>query len=82
MVNFDNLHFGNNFLRWIKILYNTPNKIIKNNGYFSCEVKMSSGNLQGCPISALLFILSVEVMAAQIKCNNNITSITCNNVEY
>ena len=75
-------NFGNNFLRWIKILYNTPNMIIKNNGYFSREVKMSAGIRQGCPISALLFILSVEVMASQIKSNNNIKGITCDNVEY
>jgi hypothetical protein len=60
-------NFGHNFLRWIKIIYTKPSAIIKNNGWLSEEVNMSRGIRQGCPISALLFILSTEIMNANLE---------------
>ena len=36
-------------------------KVVTNNGYLSPYFKLSRGIRQGCPISALLFLLVVEV---------------------
>ena len=60
-------NFGDGCLNWIKMLYTDPNVVIKNNGYLSREIKLSTGLLQGCPISALIFILCVEIMAIKIR---------------
>ena len=51
--------FGNFFSTWIIILYNDPYLMIKNNGWLSNRIPMLKGIRQGCPLSALLFILSV-----------------------
>ena len=62
----EKLNFGENFIRWIKTLYTDPRILIKNNGWLSNEIKIERGVRQGCPISALLFILTVELLALSI----------------
>jgi hypothetical protein len=54
-------NLGKDFIRWVKILYENPTFSVKNNGWISKKVKMSRGVRQGCPLSALLFIIVVEV---------------------
>ena len=46
--------------------------MIKNNGWISRSVHPSRGIRQGCPISALLFILVVEIMAVKIRAHDDI----------
>ena len=71
-------NFGHNFIRWIKILYNDPSIIIKNNGWLSKPIKTERGIRQGCPISSLLFILAVEVMSVSIRNNPEIEGFKFN----
>jgi hypothetical protein len=47
----------------IKLLYNKPIFKIKNNGWISKSCEMERGIRQGCPVSALLFIFVVEILA-------------------
>ena len=68
-------NFGPNFLHWINVLYNKPSFVIKNNGWLSQNVSMSRGIRQGCPISALLFILSTEIMNVQIRDCPNVKGV-------
>ena len=68
-------NFGQNFIRWIKILYTNIESYISNNGYFSKSFKLSRGIRQGCPISALLFIIVAEIMALKIREDKNIMGI-------
>ncbi len=68
---------GQGFIKWVKILYNMPVIAIKNNGWISADISLSKGVRQGCPLSALLFVLAVEVMAIQIRSNNDITGFKC-----
>ena len=42
--------FGSNFIKWVKILYNSPAFCIKNNGWISREGIMKRGIRQGCPV--------------------------------
>ena len=68
-------NFKDSFINWIRVLYaNIEGKII-NNGWISQTFKINRGVRQGCPLSALLFILIVEVMASRIRSNINIHGI-------
>ena len=40
---------------------------VKNNGYTSQRFEIKRGIRQGCPVSALLFVLSVEMLATKIR---------------
>lgn len=64
--------FGQNLIKWITILYNGAFLNVKNNGWIGKKVNMNRGIRQGCPVSGLLFIIAVEIMAAKIRQNNNI----------
>ena len=59
--------FGQDFIKWIHILYNKPECMVKVNGYISEEFELKRGIRQGCPISALLFILCTEFLNKHIK---------------
>jgi hypothetical protein len=65
-------NFGENFLKWINILYNKPIFRIKNNGWVSKTCNMQRGIRQGCPISAILFLFVIEILAIDIRSNSNI----------
>ena len=54
--------------------------MIKNNGWISSAIDISRGVRQGCPISALLFIIAVELLADKIRVNNKICGINLGNV--
>ncbi len=73
--------FGQDFLKWIKILYNEPRCMVKVNGFLSEKFTMQRGIRQGCPISAMLFILCTEFMALHIKQSNETNGIEIGNQE-
>jgi exonuclease III len=60
-------NFGNNFRKWIQILYNTISSNIMCNGYISDQISPTRGLRQGCPLSALLYILTAETLACNIR---------------
>ena len=63
----DFFKFGPSFKRLIRTLYTLPVGRIKNNGYISDEFSISRGIRQGCPVSALLFILVIELFGLRIR---------------
>ena len=67
--------FGNAFINLVKMLYKNANNKIVNNGWVSNSFEISRGIRQGCPISALLYILAAEIMAERIRHNDNIRGI-------
>ena len=69
------LNFGVNFINWIKILYKNPEFVVKNNGWLSKKCSMHRGIRQGCPVSSLLFVLVVEMLAEKIRQNPEIKGI-------
>jgi len=68
-------NFGDSMQRWIRTFYNGIEANIKCNNWITCPVKMGRGIRQGCPVSALLFILAVETMAENIRKNDSIKGI-------
>ena len=75
-------NFGENFISWIKILYQNIKSCVGNNGYYSEAFDISRSVRQGCPISALLFILVAEILAISIRDNKDIQGIAINNATY
>ncbi len=73
----EKFNFGEGFRKWVKILYTKPIISIKNNGWLSHDIKLTRGVRQGCPLSALLFVLTVEVMAIKIRANTDIHGFQC-----
>jgi len=67
--------FGPSFINSVKMLYSKPEAKIKLNGWLSSPIKQTRGIRQGCPISALLFILCTEIMASAIINNKDIKGI-------
>ena len=70
--------FGDNFIRWVRLLYSdVRSSVLVNllNGYISRPFKPSRGVLQGCPLSPLLYVLSMEVLAANVRCHPDITGL-------
>ena len=56
-------------------MYNEPLLCVTNNGYASQFFQIGRGIRQGCPISALLFLLVAESMADKIRMSNKIRGI-------
>ncbi len=65
-------NFGEDFIRWINIMYTKPTFSVKNNGWLSKKTYMTRGIRQGCPLSALLFIIVVEILGVKLRANNSI----------
>ena len=68
-------NFGDIFRRWIKIVYTDIKSYVMNNGYFSDIFFILRGVRQGCPLSAYLFLLVVEILAINIRNNKKVKGI-------
>ena len=71
--------FGVNFQRWISILYCDTESCVSNNGHQSSYFKLSRGIRQGCPISALLFLLPAEIIAIILRSSAFVKGINIDN---
>ena len=63
----DTANFGPIFISWIKLLYRDPMVIILFNGILSRPVYPSRGVKQGCPLSALLFVITIEPLSCLLR---------------
>ena len=63
---------GENFIKWVKIIYKDATSKVKVNGFFTDCIKIKRGVRQGCPLSALLYVLCAEVLTTNIRNNVNI----------
>ena len=67
--------FGENIMKWIETIMSDRYACVKNNGYISSEFKLQRGIRQGCPLSPLLFVLAVELLALKIRQEKSIKGI-------
>ena len=68
-------NFGPDIQNWVKILYNNVSSCVLNNGFASEFFSVERGVRQGCPLSGLLFVISIEILARAIKNDTAIKSI-------
>ena len=62
-------NFGPIIRQWVSILYNNVESGVMNAGFMTNYFKVSRGVRQGCPLSPLLFVLAVEILALKIRQN-------------
>ena len=68
--------FGPQFRKWIDVLYSEVNSCVTNNGHISEFFSLTRGIRQGCPISAMLFLVVVELLSVYIKNCPDIKGLT------
>ena len=64
-------NFGDNFKKWVSVLYNNVQSSVMNGGFMTNYFEISRGVRQGCPLSPSLFVLSVELLVFEIRQNPN-----------
>ena len=74
--------FKSNFITWIQTLYRNANVRISNNGWISEPFNIHRGVRQGCPLSALLFLLVAETMATKLRNYTMFHGIMINNITF
>ena len=67
--------FCKSFQKWIVTLYSEIESYVSNNGRMSSFFKLSKGVRQCCPISALLFLLVVEIIAIILQYSEELTGV-------
>ena len=71
----DHLGFGPSFISWVRLLYTDIRSAILINGYTSDCFFPSRGVRQGCPPSPLLYVISIEVLAANLRAHPSIVGL-------
>ncbi len=62
-------------------MYNNTQSTVINNDHISEFFPLERGVRQGCPLSAYLFILALEMFANKIRADKNVKGIIINNIE-
>lgn len=74
-------NLGEDFCTWMQTLYQGAQLCVINDGcitdWFPCE----RGTFQGSPISGMLFVLAIELLANKIRRSSEIRGISINGVE-
>ena len=71
----DHLGFGPSFISWVQLLYTDIRSAILINGYTSDCFFPSRGVRQGCTLSPLLYVISIEVLAANLRAHPAIVGL-------
>jgi hypothetical protein len=75
-------NIGKYYIDCVKTLYNDISTFVSNNGNLSQPFKPNRGIRQGCPISANLFVIVVEIMANAIRQSKEISGFKIMNEEF
>ena len=67
--------FGENFKKWVTVLYANATSCVINRGYLTEHFSLERGVRQGDPLSPYLFILTFEALAMAIRHDDNIKPI-------
>ena len=70
------MNFDVDFIKWVKVLYKNTNSCAMNNGHKTAPFKLERGVHQGCPLSALLFIILVQVLQRMLNQRQDIAGVS------
>lgn len=73
---FEKFGFGGKFISWITIIYIDICISVKCNGFLNPYFMLKQSVRQGCPLSALLYIIAVEPLGIMLRNDENIHGIT------
>ena len=74
----DILNFGSHFQKLIQTAMEATQSCVQNGGWLSSWFPTERGIRQGCPLSPLLFIIAVEILAIRIRNNPDVRGIQVN----
>lgn len=69
-------NFGSKFLSLLCVLYSISSANIVDFGCKSDLLQIRTGNRQGCPLSPLIFVVSIETLVVAIRSNPNLHGIS------
>ena len=72
----DTFGLGGEFSNWMKVIYHSPEACVLTNGVHSSPFPLHRGTRQGCPLSPLLFALTLEPLAERIRNHQDIHGVT------
>ncbi len=78
----DKMGFGITFINYIKLLYSNPTAMVLTGKICSSPFKICRSSRQGCPLSPLLFALSLEPLAELVRQTSYISPITINGTNH
>ena len=76
---FKRFGFGAEFVKWISVLMQENKSSLIYNGWISDSFQILRGIRQGCPFSALAFIVGLEYLALRIKADIRIKGVKIDN---
>ena len=71
----ESMGFGPSFRTWVRVFYSDISSAVLVNGYLSEFFGLTRGVRQGCPLSALLYVLVSEVLACSIRSSTEIRGL-------
>ena len=69
--------FGSNIINWTKCVIMMPDakSTVINSGHMTDVFDIKKGLRQGCPLSAYLFVICIELLAAAVRENKEFNGI-------
>ena len=72
----EKFNIGDNFINWVRLIYQNAKTRILINGHLTGKIDLKRGVRQGDPLSALLYVMVIEILAIQLRTNPNIIGFT------
>lgn len=78
----DRMGFGATYIKLVKVLYSNPTAMVLTGKICSPLFKICRSSRQGCPLSPLLFAVSLEPLAQTVRQSMSISPISINGTRH